>query len=456
MQNRRNVLVGLGGIGIFGGAAYLLGKSETPDAEPTTTPSPSASPEQKSETPTDNSAFSPSEEWTQFQGDSRHTGFYSKRQLHSPQPELRWEYQSATPSRGGLIASEQYIIERRKKTIQALEKTTGEVAWNTADTVVDEFFFSCDPVIHGSSVIFAGTNRRTRKKEVVAVDAASGEDKWRIELSDVDEFFHGLSVNEDRLCILRRNNDTQEISISAVSLPEQEVEWTHRVTAFDRVDRPIAMSSNAIVYGGYMEYERTGATPRSNESAGGVIALDPETGSERWQAEIGGTQIPVTILDGTVFATPDKEGNYAEHQQEGTYPLIALDAGNGEVQWKFEATELFYSSPAVTPEYTYFGINNTLWAVNTEDGSLGWKHNVERWVNRGSLAVVGDTVLVGDFDFDHERTFVNAFDRMTGDKKWQQEVPEGNTIDVISIDGAVFAKGETYHGEDSETIRAFR
>jgi hypothetical protein len=39
--------------------------------------------------------------------------------------------------------------------------------------------------------------------------------------------------------------------------------------------------------------------------------------------------------------------------------------------------------------------------------------------------------------------------------KWQHEVPEGNIIDVISVDGAVFAKGETYHDEDSATIRAF-
>lgn len=92
---------------------------------------------------------------------------------------------------------------------------------------------------------------------------------------------------------------------------------------------------------------------------------------------------------------------------------------------------------------------------DSEDGSLEWKQKMEGWVNRAPLAVVGKTLLVGDFDFDHESTSVTAFDRMNGEVKWQHEVPEGNIIDVISVDGAVFAKGETYHGEDSETIRAF-
>jgi outer membrane protein assembly factor BamB len=449
MESRRNVLVGLGGIGVVGGAAYLLGKSENPNTEPTTTPEPSA-------TPTDNSEFSPSEEWSQFQGDSRHTGFYSQRTLLSAQPKLRWEYHTGAPSRSGLIASEQYIIEKRRSAVQALEKTTGEVAWNTADSVVDEFSFACDPVVHGNFVIFAGTNRRTRKKELVAVDALSGVDQWRLKLSGVDEYFHGLSVNGDRLCILRRNNDTQEVSITAVSLTEQEVQWTHNVSAFDQVNRPVAMSSQIIVYGGYMEYVRTDATPTPHEPAGGVVALNPDTGTEIWRSEVGGTQNPVTILDGTVIATPDQvEGTNAEHQQDGKYPLIALDASNGKVKWKFETTEYFYSSPAATPEYVYFGIDNTIWAVKTEDGSLGWKQKMERWVNRAPLAVVGNTLLVGDFDFDHESTSVTAFNRMNGEVKWQHEVPEGNIIDVISVDGAVFAKGETYHDEDSATIRAF-
>jgi len=449
MASRRNLLATLFGGGIIGGAAiYALGRPESSNPVPNETPP----------TPTADETlpFSPQEVWTQFQASAKHDGISSTEQLHSESPERQWQRRFSSPSRSGLVATQNCLIEQRRDYLQALDKITGEVVWDAADTGVDEFSFLCDPVVHDESVIFAGRNSRTLDREVISLGASTGEIEWKKTLSSDDGGINGLTVDKNRICVLRKNYDTEEILITTLSTETQEIDWTHEVTAYDAVNRPVAISQDAIVFGGRQEYERTGTAPSESDSPGGVTALNPETGTVMWRKEVAGTQLPVTIYDNIVIVTPNFSfDTYAEIQQDGPYPLMGLQVATGEIIWQFEAQDIGASSPAVTPEHVYYGLSETLWAIDTTDGSLGWQTDVGRFVEASSPAVVGNLVLIGDLDFNHEESYVTAFNRMTGEKQWERAFDESQIRAVMSVDGAVFAKGETYHDEESETIRAF-
>ena len=399
----------------------------------------------------------PADVWTQFQVDGANTGAYPGGDVPASAPGVAWERRRDAPGRGGLVATAALLVERRRDGLVAFEKATGEVAWRTTETLPDGYRLNCDPVVHGDLVVFAGRNERTWRRGVFALDAATGERRWAVGVTDADEFFHGLTAHDDRLYLLRRNNDTDVPAVTAVSLSAREVEWTHEVEAFDHVNRPVAATSDLVAYGGHMEYERTGSDPEPGEAAGGVVALEAATGRERWRTPVGGTQMPVTVAGGRVVAAPDKvRTTTSEHQRDGTYPLVALDADDGAVEWKFEARNTFYCSPAVTDEYVYFGLGGALRAVRASDGTPEWSRSVERGIGRFSPLVVGGTVLVGDRDRNHERSSVSAYDAATGEKRWSHEVPEGTVSDVVAVDGAVFCKGRTYHDGEGQTIRGLR
>lgn len=402
-------------------------------------------------------AIEPANAWTQFQFDGANTGVNAADEVPSSEPGVVWERRNDSPRRSGLVATTELLVERHRDGLSAFEKTTGEVAWRTTETLADDYRLNCDPVVHGDAVVFAGRNDRTGRSDVVAVDASSGERRWGASVTDADEFFQGLTVVDDRLYLLGRNNDANVPRVTAVSLSARTVEWTHEVEAFDHVNRPVAATSELVAYGGHMEYERTGSDPEPGEGAGGVVALDAATGRERWRTPVGGTQMPVTVADGTVFAAPDKvRTSTSEHQQDGTYPLVALDADDGSVEWKFEARNTFYCSPAATAERVYFGLKGSVWAVRTSDGTPAWSQSVERHVERFSPLVVGGRVLVGDMDPRQGRSALSAYDAATGDLRWSHEVPEGRVSDVVAVDGAVFCKGRSYHDDEGQTIRGLR
>lgn len=402
----------------------------------------------------DGDNLSPSSSWPQFQFDAGNTGVGPASRVPESEPDVRWERERSTPSRGGLVASTDYIIDRRRAGFVAIEKATGDVGWRTSDTLVDEFFLNCDPVVAGSLLVFVGRNKRTMERGVVALDAESGEQAWSLQLTSADEFFHGLTLHNDVLYVLGRNNDTNVPLIRAVSLDERSVRWTHEIEAYDHVNRPVAANGDVVVFGGYAEYERTGSEPSNDDTPGGVTALDAATGDVDWRAEVGGTQMPVTIAGDRVIATPDRsKTEHAALQDGGPYPLMALDLTDGSVRWSYKAQNSFYNSPAVTQAHVYFGFGDTLWAVDVTDGRPVWKRSIDRHVDSQSPIVLDGTVVIGDFNFEDGLAFVNAFDAASGEHRWSHEITEERLATILGVDDGLFLKAHTFAKEDSVTVR---
>lgn len=437
-RTRRGLLGVIGAAGIAGIVGYSSLNGVEPDQGP-------------------NTVVNPSEPWPQFQAGPRHTGVGSEADPISNDPVPQWDFKSEKASRSGLIASEDYVIRQGRSYIRAFEKATGELAWHTKNAFNDKYRFSCDPVLQNGSVIFAGSNQRTLELQLVGISTESGTKEWEFTFDFNNGEILGLTVTADYLYIVSKDYNTEQTYISALSIPDRNIVWENTISFYDYVDRPVGMANGKVIYGGYMEYEATGSAPEEGTPAGGVTAVDAETGEKLWQTEVGGTQSPVTIADGTVYVAPNQApltDHYAEHQQGGLFPLIALDVDTGDVIWKFKSNDTPKASPAVTSDCVYIGLSKTLWAINTDDGSQEWNQELDRFVESNSPAIAGGTILIGNVRFGDTPCFVNAFDKRTGEKQWEQSIPEEDIADVITVDGAVYARGQTFREKDSETIQS--
>jgi outer membrane protein assembly factor BamB len=137
-----------------------------------------------------------------------------------------------------------------------------------------------------------------------------------------------------------------------------------------------------------------------------LTALDPDTGEEYWQADVGG------VTTTTVGARDDRA--YVSH---GT--VTAIDVTTGDVMWR---TEDGGDTLAVGPNgvYTTLNTNGTggIYAHDL-DGEERWQLSLGKIV--GSATVTDGTVWVADTS-----GTVYAIDAMTGETYWSRTL-EGVT-----------------------------
>jgi outer membrane protein assembly factor BamB len=193
-----------------------------------------------------------------------------------------------------------------------------------------------------------------------------------------------------------------------------------------------------------------------DESAPGyIVALDPETGEERWRFESGVTETSPLIVDGTLyfgswdrrvyaldaatgaekwsFETGDQVKSAAAFRNgtiyTGSYDgrMYALDAETGEEQWATSGrlgifgSGRFYSTPAVAYGRVFVGnVDGRVYAFGAKSGDVIWSRTTGGFVY-SSPAIYDETVYVGSYDGN-----LYAFDAATGDTRWA--FPAGGSI----------------------------
>lgn len=195
---------------------------------------------------------------------------------------------------------------------------------------------------------------------------------------------------------------------------------------------------------------------------GRVVALNPDSGSRRWDWEpsagqsgqtassftcagsslVGGLfysapafaddMVFVAFHSGTVYAINADNGNqlwvYDLRSSVSGGPaagngtvfvgaangkLTALDAGNGTFEWEFSTKNEIWATPAVVDGVVYFGsLDHNLYAVNAVDGTENWAFKTDGEIASIPLIVDG-VVYIGSFD---NRFY--AVDANTGKQKW--------------------------------------
>lgn len=265
---------------------------------------------------------------------------------------------------------------------------SGTVAWSAigdAPTVL------CSPTASDGTVYVGSAADAFH-----AFDARTGETEWEFPTATYVET--AATVADDRVYAA----DADGV-VYAVSTDGEEV-WRHE-TGHNLHSRALAVRDGTVFVGtaGTMPAFAGGETEESR--AGKVVALDAETGSERWSFEgpedwfsgtaVGGGRVYVGNRTGAVFALDAASGEEVwswapsggEHVEDAavlsppTYAdgtvsvglhvagwVVALDAANGALRWRTNlAAENVKSSPAVTDERVYVGA--TRWRAVPLDGA---------------------------------------------------------------------------------------
>jgi eukaryotic-like serine/threonine-protein kinase len=216
---------------------------------------------------------------------------------------------------------------------------------------------------------------------------------------------------------------------------------------------------------------------------GRVVALNPDSGSRKWDWEptekqgqsassfscagsslVGGLFYSApTVVDGIVYVAFHSGKVYALNAESGaqvwTYDLrssisggvavgngtmfvgsangklSAIDAVNGALKWEFSSKNEVWSTPVVVDGVVYFGsLDHSLYALNAADGTKKWDFKTGGEIASTPLLVDG-VIYIGSFD---KRFY--AIDANTGMQKWVFE-GAGNWFwsEAIYDNGIIYA-----------------
>ena len=166
-----------------------------------------------------------------------------------------------------------------------------------------------------------------------------------------------------------------------------------------------------------------------------VYSLDAATGKLRWLSEIPGAVAsgPV-VVNGAIYVSAE----YWDEQTPKTGLVVALDASNGDIIWKYDIPrgswgELM-ADPVLADGVLYIGsFNGNMYALDAATGELRWSFaagDVIRW----PATVAHGLVYFGSVD-----RHVYALDSLTGELHWRYETEGPQWVGPVVADGLVYA-----------------
>jgi len=189
----------------------------------------------------------------------------------------------------------------------------------------------------------------------------------------------------------------------------------------------------AIAHG--MIYVTT--TDLANGDAGGVVALDLETGALRWRAPAAMAIRGAATVSGDIVSAVQIDGT-----------VLAFDARSGVPRWRYELgmglppkAAATYGSIVADEGDLIIGNQRHLATIDASSGRPLWLRDPVRAASEfPSLATiaVGDDIAVGVFD--RELGGVLAWDRATAELLWQLTGDVSNSINASPViaDGLVY------------------
>lgn len=366
-------------------------------------------------------------DWTMFHGNAQHTG--EARDVVGPALRLAWSYRTPgtiLTSSPAIVDGVVYIGTRNENgedhnTVLAVDPATGERLWEfKSDAQVQ-----ASPAVE-NGIVFASSVRGT----LYALDAKTGTQRWSKTIGDDPDSVHRG--------------------------------WMYYSPTV----------ADGVVYQGY-----------STSAGGFLMALDAQTGQERWNSPTAGGWIsessPV-VADGRVYIGGDGGQLIAFDATTGaqiwnTWPvrefighsmpaisdgrifkayngglIVAVDANTGTEIWRYQSPGtssipggLTGSSPAVADGVVYVGCpDGNVTALRAETGELLWSYQTGGGII-SSPAVSGEAVFIGSND-----GLLYALERQTGQLLWRYEVGawvasspaiSGNMLVVGAWDGNLYA-----------------
>jgi outer membrane protein assembly factor BamB len=144
---------------------------------------------------------------------------------------------------------------------------------------------------------------------------------------------------------------------------------------------------------------------------GSLVALDLQTGAQRWTSQVSTSAL----------STPEVAGDLVivGTGQDG---LQAIDAATGTKRWSVAADGAIPGAPAQADGLVVFGTDRgTVVAVDAATGSKAWSRSVDDPVI-GSVAIADGSVVVSTDGGDAHHGTLVALDLKTGAQRWRTDV----------------------------------
>jgi outer membrane protein assembly factor BamB len=267
----------------------------------------------------------------------------------------------------------------RDGNVEALDPATGRTTWS-AETRAQ---LSAGPGV-GENVVAVGTSDGA----VIAFDKA-GKRLWKAAVSG--EVLAAPLVTSDRVIV--RTVDGRLRSLEAATGKEQwsAEEPVPRLSL--RGTAPPALAGEAVLAG---------------FDSGKVVAVSLATGDVLWQSQVStprGRSELERLADVDSAVRVEGEDGYAVGYQ-GRVVMFAL--GSGQVWWGRDLSS--YRGLALDADQLYVSTSDgSVVALRRRDGTVLWQQEGLKRRGLSTPAVVGDTVVVGDFE-----GYLHWLDRDTG------------------------------------------
>jgi outer membrane protein assembly factor BamB len=361
---------------------------------------------------------------SEFRGDLSNTGVAG-----SPAPDrirLLWDRDTGSPEIGSTPAvAYGLLFVSTMKGMRALDADTGEVRWTNARVRG----FSSPAIFNDSA--YVGTANGT----VVRLGAMDGVVEWETRLL-ASTSFTGISsspkVAFDSVFIGTFNETGGPGEVVSLWEGNGTVRWRHPTGS-------VHFSSPAFrdgtVYVGIMGRYNT-TTQISFDPPFGVLALNADTGEQRWFTPTGGSVAASPALLGETIVAAAKDGT-----------VYGLNRTTGGVQWT-APVDAGVSSAAIFDRTAYvgggsFGASGRVVALDVATGSINWSFSPNGPV-QSSVTYAGGKVL---FATNTAHGTIYALNAATGTLAWSYEPLPSQYIlgSPIVADGVVYAPSDNGH-----------
>jgi outer membrane protein assembly factor BamB len=328
------------------------------------------------------------------------------------------------------IAGEETIVVSPLNDVTAYEHESGNTRWRLSESAVDTYRRITGTSHRDGSIVFAGTNERTRGWEVVAVDSATGSEQWTVELSTGDtEDVRAMVVSEDRAAVVTADNSssTPQTNIVLVDLANQSVSWKAQLGQQELNPEDLALGDERLVV----------TTDEAAADSDNVVVFDLANRERVWSRQFQiGEAIPV-INNGYLYLPTE-----VPVEASGFSGLRSLSLEDGSERWRFEFQNPPRTGVTIDDNRVYAVGGNTLYAITAEDGEGLWSYTPsddEPSIGGTSseLPVATQThLLLGSRGRDSG--VVRAVEKSSGKLDWTLELPYQTVFSPFIVDDHLY------------------
>ena len=261
----------------------------------------------------------------------------------------RSQFSTPTYAEDTVYAIDQEIENR---VLYAVSAENGDEEWRYSIRFDDQFEFLSLPTISNGSVYFFVTS--TDGSSVVCVDSTNGTERWQTELPSaggatstvnapaVDQgtiYLGSVAVDSQTGDIVWQAEEEDTIDTTAVGENVVVSGFGRGLIAFDKATgqhqwifgetRGIHPKGRPAIANGTVYYGRGRVFGDIEDFEGDVIAVDIESGEQRWEFDTDGYIMGSTTVADDVVYVGDSEGY-----------LYGIDATNGEELWQFNQRQI--------------------------------------------------------------------------------------------------------------------